>query len=649
VRRGPSWELREDADVPLPDSVQALIAARLDTLPADTKSLLADAAVIGRVFWAGAVAAMGDRNLEEVTETLRELSRKELVRPSRHSSLEGETEYAFWHVLARDVAYAQLPRASRASRHVAAARWIESKAPQRVEDLADVLAYHYGTALDLARVGGQGQDADDLEEPARRFLILAGERAMGLDTAAAIAHIERALELTPEGHPDRAVALTLFGEAALNAGRYGEAAPALEEAIAAFRSAGETGAAASAMNTLSNVLQTMGEPRAWSLASEALELLEPLGPSTELVAVLTELAANEALQGDPAAAIRDANRAVDLARDLGLARPARAVGYLALASAERGDPSAIERFEEAIELATEAGQGREVALLHNNFGVTLVTFRGPAAALEILREGTRFAEGIGNTEIADGLDASTAFTLIDAGRPDEAIALADSMEERLATIGDVFDLHACRSARIRALALIGRTAEASDVLDPVEARARAAEDTNAIATGLGTVALARAALGESAAAMELLREIGSAPHIKSDIYYITMLPALAREAIRLGGVALAERLARGPEPLSPLSQHAHVAASASIAEARGQPEAAAEVYADAAERWERFTVVPERAFSLLGQGRCLVELGRQAEAEPVLREARQTFEEIGAVPALAETDELLQRSIARTS
>src|SRR5205823_7013855 len=127
--------------------IPALIAARLDTLSAQRKSLLADAAVIGKVFWAGAVAEMGNCDPAEVIDTLRELSRKELVRPARHSSMEGEAEYAFWHVLTRDVAYRQLPRASRASRHVAAASWIESKALERVEDLADVLAYHYATAL----------------------------------------------------------------------------------------------------------------------------------------------------------------------------------------------------------------------------------------------------------------------------------------------------------------------------------------------------------------------------------------------------------------------------------------------------------------------------------------------------------------------
>ena len=115
-------------------------------------------------------------------DVLRDLSRKELVRPARRSSMQGEAEYAFWHILTRDVAYSQLPRASRAARHVAAATWIESHAPDRVEDLADVLAYHYATALDLARAA-DNRSGRRSEDPARRFLTLAGERALGLDTA----------------------------------------------------------------------------------------------------------------------------------------------------------------------------------------------------------------------------------------------------------------------------------------------------------------------------------------------------------------------------------------------------------------------------------------------------------------------------------
>ena len=103
--------LRGATEVPFPESIQALIAARLDTLPQERKILLQDAAVLGKVFWAGAVGAMDARDPHEVERALHELSRKELVRPSRQSSMEGDAEYGFWHVLVRDVAYAQIPRA----------------------------------------------------------------------------------------------------------------------------------------------------------------------------------------------------------------------------------------------------------------------------------------------------------------------------------------------------------------------------------------------------------------------------------------------------------------------------------------------------------------------------------------------------------
>src|SRR4029453_17657695 len=79
VKTGQSWELRPGADVPFPDSILALLAARLDTLTPEVKSILADAAVVGKVFWAGAIARMGDRDLPDVVDALRELTRKELV------------------------------------------------------------------------------------------------------------------------------------------------------------------------------------------------------------------------------------------------------------------------------------------------------------------------------------------------------------------------------------------------------------------------------------------------------------------------------------------------------------------------------------------------------------------------------------------
>src|SRR6266545_4805741 len=424
VRKGSSWELKEGAEVPFPHSVQALIAARLDTLAPDAKSMLADAAVVGKVFWAGAVAAMGGRDLQVVTSSLRELSRKELVRPARRSSIEGEAEHAFWHILTRDVAYAQLPRASRAARHVDAAVWIESKAPERVEDLADVLAYHYSTALELARAAGQSEQAAELEAPALRFLTLAGERALGLDTTAALGNFERALALTPPGHPERPGALTRFGEAAFQAGRSLEATGALEEAIASFHACGDLAAATRAMATLANVLFRLGDPRSWTVPAEALALLEPLPPGPELVGALTERARAETLQGRSEAGVRYAERALALAEELGLGRSARALGYRGLARSQLGDSGGIEDMREATALATQAGQGREATLLHTNLGAQLLMFEGPEAALEVMRAGIAFAQPRGLAEMVNFTAALTLDLLADSGELDEALEVA---------------------------------------------------------------------------------------------------------------------------------------------------------------------------------------------------------------------------------
>ena len=285
VRTGSSWELREGADVPFPDSVQALIAARLDTLEPEAKSLLADAAVIGKVFWAGGVAQMGERDLQTVTDTLRELSRKELVRPARQSSMAGEAEYAFWHILARDVAYNQLPRASRASRHVAAADWIESKVPGRVEDLADVLAYHYATAL-RARPRGRADRAGDTSSKRPRCgssALRQSARSDWTPLPRSRAPSKRSRSPRP-GIPTRAAALARFGEAAFHAGRFADAAEALEEAIASFGERGDRLAAARAMGLLGEVLYRFGDPRWADLPAEAVALSNrcPLAPSSSV-------------------------------------------------------------------------------------------------------------------------------------------------------------------------------------------------------------------------------------------------------------------------------------------------------------------------------------------------------------------------------
>ena len=101
----------------------------------------------------------------------------------------------------------------------------------------------------------------------------------------------------------------------------------------------------------------------------------------------------------------------------------------------------------------------------------------------------------------------------------------------------------------------------------------------------------------------------------------------------------------GVEPRTPLAEHALCACRAQLAEAAGEHAEAAALYAEAAERWREFGNVPERAYALLGQGRCLRALG-EPEAEEPLREARELFASMGYKPALAETEALLGESEA---
>src|SRR5437588_5295925 len=151
----------EDGDLPLPETVQGLIAARIDALAPDEKALLQDAAAVGKVFWPGGLPSANEAILHG-------LERKEFVRRDRRSSIAGETQYAFLHALVRDVAYGQIPRAERAEKHRRAAEWLASLAGDRTEDHAEMLAHHYHEALPLSQAAGPDPTAPRPAPPKQR-------------------------------------------------------------------------------------------------------------------------------------------------------------------------------------------------------------------------------------------------------------------------------------------------------------------------------------------------------------------------------------------------------------------------------------------------------------------------------------------------
>ena len=263
VERGSTDEL------PLPETLQGIIAARLDGLGAIEKELLLDAAVVGKVFWPSALG----REDGDPTAAFHSLERKGFVRRQRRSSVEGESELAFAHALVRDVAYGQIPRAQRAEKHQRVAEWIESLG--RPDDHAEMVAHHWQAALEFARAAGQ--DGDDLADRTRLALRDAGDRAFALNAyATAEKYYAEALASWPDaepGRPDllfrRARSLHLAGD--------DRRQPALEEARDALLEVGAVEPAAEAEAFLAQAAWYRGdradaEPhfaRAYALVADA--------------------------------------------------------------------------------------------------------------------------------------------------------------------------------------------------------------------------------------------------------------------------------------------------------------------------------------------------------------------------------------------
>jgi DNA-binding SARP family transcriptional activator len=198
AQKGKGWVVREPSpDFVVPDSVQSVLAARIDLLAPATKSALQAAAVVGRVFWAGPVAQLtGNGNID-----WRILEERDFVRRRPGSMLAGEREFGFKHALTREVAYSSLPKARRGRLHAAFADWIEQHGGGRDEH-APLLAHHFAEAVrpedvDLVWAGEQTQ-LETLRAKAltwlRRAAELAGAR-YALDER--IVLLQRAVELDP--------------------------------------------------------------------------------------------------------------------------------------------------------------------------------------------------------------------------------------------------------------------------------------------------------------------------------------------------------------------------------------------------------------------------------------------------------------------
>jgi hypothetical protein len=367
--------------------VQGIVAARLDTLPAEEKELLQEAAVMGRNFWLGALE--GER--WTLDEQLHSLARKEFVSRDRRSTVAGETEYSFRHALVRDVAYEQIPRGLRAEKHRRAAEWIESLG--RLEDHAELLAHHYAAALDYARAAGQ--DSGSLADQGRLALREAGDRAFALHAlSAAGRYYQLAFDAWPHDDPDRPELLLRLARAYFAGGQQQE--EPLERAAEAALAAGRPELAAEAHALLAELWWYRADPgRTSDHIERARTLVEGQPPSPWKAHVLSQVARYRMLAGADEEAILIAEEVLAMAELLGLPElQAHALNNMGTAKLNGGDSSGLGDLERAMEIAAAAGSS-EVARAANNLAVSFWTLGDLRHAIVLLDDAIAHAERVG--------------------------------------------------------------------------------------------------------------------------------------------------------------------------------------------------------------------------------------------------------------
>jgi predicted ATPase/class 3 adenylate cyclase len=626
-----AWRFEGSDDLPLPESVQGIVAARLDSLSPEEKALAQNAAVIGKVFWAGAVAAVGGAERAAIEKRLHALSRKEFIRRERRSSVAGEDQYIFLHVLVRDVAYGQIPRGSRSGKHRAAAEWIASLSADRSEDHAEMLAHHYLSALELARAAGR--DASEFAEPARLALREAGERALALNAYPAAARFyAAALDLWPLADDARPRLLLRLGRALAVAEAKG--ADILEEARDGLIKAGDREGAVEAEVLLGEHFGNQGlRDREQKHLARAAALLEGLPPSPSTTFTLTQLAGSLMMAANTEEAIRVAREAIAIAEALDLhEHQIQCMSVMGVSMMDRGNSQGMAFLEEALAIAVERNlpvaprvYGNLAEVVANNLGDVV-------RAAELREEGLRVAERFGLAPQISWLRGERVVSYYWAGRWDEALRIADDMFS-MAEAGSPSYMDV-QSHDVRAKIALARGeddayAETRTSLE----LARSIGDPQVLYPAIAFVARATAVLGRHDESFELLDELLSAWRTKPNTILHSHLQSFADVAAAL--VALG----RGPE-LADIGSQANVQTpwiAAATAFVRGDFQTAAEIYA-------RTGSLPDAAYARLRAAEALIREGRRAEGDAELKPALAFYRSVDAKAYLRDADTLLART-----
>ena len=394
-------------DLVVPDSLHALLAARLDALDPGMRPLVADAAVLGTTFPADALIAVSGQDEAVVRAALGELVRREVFTVSADPLSRERGSYGFAQNMLRQVAYGTLSRRDRKSRHLTVAAHLRTAFAGDGEEVAEVIARHYLDALDAVP---EDADAEEIRGLAVGALIHAAERAERTGAPAqAAASYATAAELTQsrttsaeeraEGPTDAGELWERAAKAALTHADWPATVEHAGRASDCYRRAGDARAVARAQTIAGEALFFWGRyTQARELLTAALDVLRS-GPDPDTVRTLDRLAGLEVFTGSPKAD-RLTTEALTLSQALGTGPGQLAEVFLSrglyLDSVGRG-PEALGYLREAARLAEQAGDHAVLALVLVNLSATLVP-TDPAGATETARSAAAHARRVGDRD-----------------------------------------------------------------------------------------------------------------------------------------------------------------------------------------------------------------------------------------------------------
>jgi class 3 adenylate cyclase/tetratricopeptide (TPR) repeat protein len=608
-------------ELALPETVQGIIAARLDALVPEEKALLQDAAVIGKIFWLGALGA--------TEQQLHPLQQKEFVQRARRSSVKSETEYAFKHLLVRDVAYGQVPRAERAQKHLRTAEWIESLG--RAEDHAEMVAHHYVNALELARAAGQ--DVSAIAGRARAALREAGDRALALNALPqAENYFREALALADADDADHPDLLFRLGRTLYL--RYEEGEEELAEARDRLLARGDREAAAEAALTLANIAWKQGRSDdTVAHLEQARAVVADVPPSRIQVLVLSEVARYQMLADENEAAIESGTEALRLAAEFGFDDlRAHALNNVGSARSALGDRTGLAEIEESIAVAARANAISEVLRGHNNLSTMRLVYGELEQAQAGAQETRRLGEHFGHYGFVRFIDGGAGVGIpYHMGLWDDALQNAERFLESVEQGSPHYQTPAAYC--FRGLIRLGRgdpeaaIADAERALEVVESF----RDPQIVQPTLGMAAHIFHAVGDeqraaevAAGAIERLREMAQLAFAGVELHYLMWVAlALGRDA------EVAEFAERDPVDSNWLRAVRAIAA--------GDLPGAAEIY-------DEMGALSAAALYHLRAAEQLVAEGRRAEADEQLRPALAFYRGLGATRYVREGEALLAAS-----